>query len=132
MSVIGFKKILCPKLHSSLAIVDVFSKDSAHVPGLMKILKTRQCKCFEEMRRDTNISSLAPGFAGERGEKDSRIQSMRQSLTFSSPHPDPLSPFQNMRISSFYQSSPEMFPKQTFASSRVWTAIANAICRELL
>jgi len=53
----------------------------------MRILKTRQYGCFEEMRRDTNISSLAPGFAGERaGVRGPSFQAV-QPLT-----PRPLSP----------------------------------------
>jgi len=32
----------------------------------MEMLKTKQYGCFDEMRRDTNFSSLALGFAGER------------------------------------------------------------------
>jgi len=34
---------------------------------MIKMLKTRQYGCFDNIRRDTNISSLAPGFfAGAR------------------------------------------------------------------
>jgi len=47
----------------------------------MKMLNNRQYECFEEMRGVTNISSLAPGFAGERvgarGRKYFRIEALR-------------------------------------------------------